>query len=153
MEEFTGHTCTNCPAGATEVERLDALYKEQLIPLSTHASAFAEPQPGYGGTGPDAFTSDYRTDAGEAYLGPLGVNALPGGLVSRIEGSALPDQTSKLTSGEWGAKIDAIIGEQAIANLSLVNYYDDSTKIYRVKVSIEWLTAHTGDLNLQLYTL
>jgi hypothetical protein len=154
MEEFTGHTCTNCPAGATEVERLAAKYAGELVPISIHASSFAKPKPGYcqNASFPDCFSSDYRTTAGEEYLAPLGIDGLPGGLVSRTEG-AVSGQTGKLTINTWAGVADNIIGTTPVANLSLVNYYDDSTKTFQVKVNIEWLSAHTGDFNLQVQLL
>ena len=155
MEEFTGHTCTNCPAGATEVERLIDLYGEELVAISVHASSFAKPRPGYCQITafPDCFSSDYRTEAGEEYLGPLGIDGLPGGLVSRSRGTADQSKTGKLSSTVWQTRVDEFIGEAAIANLSIANYYDDSTKTYQIRVGIEWLTAHSGDLNLQVQLL
>ena len=155
MEEFTGHTCTNCPAGASEVERLVGIYGNELVPISIHASSFAKPKPGYcqDGSFPDCFSSDYRTEAGEAYLGPLGIDGLPGGLVSRSRGTADDKVTGKLSSTVWETRILEYIGEAAIANLRLANYYDDSTKTYQVRVNIEWLSAHSGDLNLQVQLL
>ena len=41
LEEFTGHTCTVCPDGAREVERLLDVYGDSLIAVGVHAGTFA----------------------------------------------------------------------------------------------------------------
>ena len=63
MEEFTGHTCTNCPAAATEVDRLrNKKYGEKFIPIAMHATEpFAAPKAWPGAPG-GSYQSDHRTD-------------------------------------------------------------------------------------------
>jgi Outer membrane protein Omp28 len=43
VEEFTGVRCVNCPAGAAELENLQAIYGDRLVIVSIHTGDFAPP--------------------------------------------------------------------------------------------------------------
>jgi hypothetical protein len=148
MEEFTGHTCSNCPAAAVKVEDLRKNYGEKFIPIAIHATeAFAAPadRPG----APGGYQTDHRTDESLEYENEtaFGVAALPTGLVSRSKESINKDK--------WKAEADKIFSNPGAtqANILITNYFDDSSKTFKVSVDIEWLEAYTGDMNLQIQVL
>jgi len=64
VEEFTGARCVNCPAGSSELARLQGIYGDQLIIVAIHAGSFARPYP--------ESTEDFRTSEGDALLNYLG---------------------------------------------------------------------------------
>lgn len=153
MEEFTGHTCNNCPAAAAEIDRLkNKKYGKKFIPIAIHASDFAKPYddsnrpPGY----PDgSYTQDHRTDESLEYesVPVFEIAALPKGLVCRI-GRSLP-------VSKWVQECDAVYNNpgQTVANIHIQNFFDDSSKVFKVDVSIEWLVDYQGDMNLQVQVL
>lgn len=77
LEEFTGHTCVNCPAGHKKAADLQALYGDTLVVVAIHAGYTAEPVSG------TIFTADYRTEAGDALYSSFAVEGNPSGLVNR----------------------------------------------------------------------
>jgi len=64
VEEFTGTRCVNCPAGSSELARLQEVYGDQLIIVAIHAGSFARPYP--------ESREDFRTAEGDALLNYLG---------------------------------------------------------------------------------
>ncbi len=64
VEEFTGARCVNCPAGSSELARLQGIYGDQLIIVAIHAGSFARPYP--------ESREDFRTSEGDALLNYLG---------------------------------------------------------------------------------
>lgn len=144
LEEFTGHTCNNCPDGARRIEQLVGVYGDQLIPIAIHASnQFATPYPSG-----DKFRSDHRVEGGhgEIYLNDLNIGALPQGIVSRStrRGSQI---------NQWEPDFLAIKDDNPIASLKVTSLYSGSDTLVRVQIEVEWLIASTETYNLQLHLL
>ena len=57
LEEFTGHTCLNCPKAHKTMQELQQNMKDTLICMAVHCGIFAEP-------GDAPYTADYRTPMG-----------------------------------------------------------------------------------------
>lgn len=151
MEEFTGHTCTNCPAAATEIERLrKKVFGKKFIPIAIHATeTFAAPKD-LSGAPAGSYQTDHRTPESleyenESAFGVL--KGLPRGMVSRRGESVVKDK--------WKSECDKVFNNpgSTVANINIKNYFDDSTKIFQTRVSIEWLQAYSGDMNLQIQVL
>jgi hypothetical protein len=150
IEEFTGHLCTYCPDGSREIERLDSIYGDQLIPMSIHAGSFADVPAG--GNGFDAngdlimdYTTNFKTPAGDIYYTTFGVASNPAATVSRINNASITGLS------QWQIDIDAIKNDAPKASIGLSTLYDDSTRTVKAVVSTEWLSTETGTYNLQLY--
>ncbi|MFT6165405.1 MAG: hypothetical protein ACJAV5_000346 [Vicingaceae bacterium] len=144
LEEFTGHTCNNCPDGARRIEQLVGVYGDQLIPIAIHASnQFAVPY-----TTGDKYRSDHRVEGGhgEIYLNDLNIGALPQGIVSRStrRGSQI---------NQWESDFLAIKDDRPIASLKINSFYSGSDTLVRVQIEVEWLIASTETYNLQLHLL
>ena len=92
IEDFTGHTCSNCPAAARELEAIHELYGDQIIGMALHVSSFAAPWVGAG-----KFEYDFRTQWGNSWSNFFGISALPSGMVNRI---GYPNE-HKLGKDEW----------------------------------------------------
>lgn len=131
MEEYTGHYCSNCPQGAAEMQRLVGVYGEQIIPISLHAGdvTFNEPH-----TGSGSYETDFRTTAGDAYATLFQPFGLPSGMVSRRNaGTAIP-------FAQWEAEIITVIQDTTpLAEITITNTYNASTREVTVKVDTEWL--------------
>lgn len=137
IEEFTGQLCTFCPDGAREIERLDSLYGSQLIPISIHSGAFANPGNGA--------PNDFRTDAGTAYNSTFGVTGYPAGTVSRLNNAAIT------LNSQWQTDYLSISSGTPKVKIGMSVQYDDSTRAVRTLVTTEWLSTEPGTYNLQLY--
>ena len=80
LEDYTGHTCTNCPKAAKAAEELKDIYGDQLVILAWHVGYFAEPQGGN-------YALDLRTEQGAELNQRYDIDlaGLPKGMVNRIE--------------------------------------------------------------------
>ena len=143
IEEFTGHTCKECPEGAVEIERLAADHSPQVIAVAIHAGGFADPVGGI-------FTTDYRTEAGEDYLQFFNVEWYPSGMISRIG-----DGTTKMLGrDQWAPIVTGHITDLPPARIDLTNFYNDTTRYLRSQVSVEWLAdMSANEYKLQLYCI
>lgn len=134
LQEFTGHTCPNCPLGTKEMIRLDSVMGDQLIPVSIHAGSYATPNP----NNPDgSFSSDHRVKEiiEQDYLQKVGISAFPTGLIN--------NNGLQLIYKKWEAEINQIKDNTPVASLKITNLYNDSLKIIRSIISYEWF----DDLN------
>jgi hypothetical protein len=135
IEEFTGHTCNNCPDGAREVQRIDSIYKPQIIPVSIHAGAFAKPK-----NNPDSsYSTDFRTPEGEIYFGPAGFNVWgnPSAMVSRT----IMNGNKVLQKADWENAVVSIKSDVPQASVAVTNWYNDSLRCLKTKTSIKWLSS------------
>jgi len=102
IEDYTGHTCPNCPAAARELEAIHNIYGDKIIGIAIHASTgFAAPW-----TGSGKFEYDFRTKWGDDWDNFFNISnsGLPRGMVNR---SGYPN-SHKLGKNEW---LTAVITE------------------------------------------
>lgn len=145
LEEFTGHTCSQCPTGSLKIEQLLTTYGDQLIPVSIHAGFFAQPYAA--GTG--KFETDHRTDIGEAFnnFSLFAPASYPAGMVNRIE------LNNKITNGkdDWETIILQIQNDVPKVKLNITSLYNDSERIIKEIIGTEWLNTETSNYKLQVY--
>jgi thiol-disulfide isomerase/thioredoxin len=101
IEDFTGHTCPNCPDAARELEAIHAIYGDQIIGMALHVSkAFARPYPS---SQAPKFQYDFRTQWGKNWDDLFGISdvGLPGGMINRI---SFPDG-HRMGIGEWATAV------------------------------------------------
>jgi thiol-disulfide isomerase/thioredoxin len=79
LEDFTGHTCGNCPKATDIAKQLETTYKDQLIVMAIHAGPFADPTAEY--------PADFRTTAGTAIDQSFRVSRIgnPNGMINRVK--------------------------------------------------------------------
>lgn len=76
LEDYTGHTCLNCPKAHTIMKEMQETMKDTLICMAVHCGNFAEP-------GDAPYTADYRTAMGNYLASHFSVSGLPKGMISR----------------------------------------------------------------------
>lgn len=143
IEDFTGHTCPNCPKAATEIKSLENLYGEKVVAIALHVSAtFAEPQP-------PTYTADYRTAEGTAIDDFFNISSsgLPKGMINRkeIQGSPIVGFQS------WGAEVSSIINTPLEAWISMKNTYDDALNKVTTTLKIDFENSITDEIKLCVF--
>ena len=147
IEDFTGHTCGNCPLAAKEAKRLEGLYGKRVVIMGVHCSYFAKPKAS--GT---AFREDFRTAAGTALDDKFQVSSagLPKGIISRRRfGNSSVDV---LNSDAWEAKVAQIIAEPPVGiKIEMTPNYNAGTGLLSVGSVTTFQKAYEGQLKMAVY--
>lgn len=142
LEDFTGHTCNNCPASHKIADDLQTLYGKQLIVVAIHAGTFAVPRPA-------PFDYNFSTSEGEALFTYFGVSSNPIGMVNRIKqtnGSFLIDKGAFAT--EISKQIDSLSLEPD-AYIHLAPTFNSNDSTLSVATEVTFLTSQpSGKYNL-----
>jgi hypothetical protein len=143
VEDFTGHTCPNCPKAATEIKNLENLYGEKIVAMALHVSAtFAEPQP-------PTYQADYRTTEGTAIDDFFNISSsgLPKGMINRkeIQGSPIVGFQS------WGAEVSNSINLPLEAWISMKNTYDAALNKVTTNLKIDFESTINDEIKLCVF--
>ncbi|MCF8256308.1 MAG: Omp28-related outer membrane protein [Flavobacteriales bacterium] len=134
LEEYTGHTCGNCPRAAAELKSLICQWGDRVVPIAVHAGFFALPQPGS-----SMYAPDFRTPEGNAFNELFGNSAqgLPNGLVDRksIGGGYPQGHTS------WAAQVSAILALPPDALIDIQNTYSEASRTVNASIDISVVSA------------
>jgi len=142
LEDYTGHTCVNCPKAAVMAHDLKETYGDRLILIAVHAGYFASP------TASGDFTYDFRTTAGtewDTYFG-IGNVGNPNGMVDR---KGYPGNHVISPSG-WAGAISTALQETPLLDLVITNDYNEGTRNLAVKVTTTLLSAIDRNLKLNV---
>ena len=115
IEDFTGHTCPNCPDAARELEAIHAIYGDQIIGMALHVTkAFARPYPS---SQAPKFQYDFRTQWGKTWDDFFGISdvGLPGGMINRI---SYPDG-HRMGKDEWADAVALELKKDVAFNISI----------------------------------
>jgi hypothetical protein len=154
IEDFTGHTCPNCPPAAHKLDSLKAIYPEQIIGMAVHIDFFAipcPPNPQPLGALPGTFSEDFRTTENADYESIYGCSAwpYPNGLINRR-----PDPiNASLPTGIdfWASSAAILLADSMTAYIKINPTYSSSSGTLNVTVTGEFLCDTTGNYNIALY--
>ena len=78
LEDYTGHTCGNCPRAAEKAYELQEIYGDQLVIISVHAGFFSNTNTSY--------PSDFTSNTGDTWDNLFGNSNAgnPNGMVNRM---------------------------------------------------------------------
>lgn len=143
VEDYTGHTCGNCPYAADVLKGLECEWGDRVVPLAVHVGFFAEPQ-----NNPDgSFATDFRTPAGNQWNSEFGNSAqgLPNGLINRKpEGGSLPQSYTV-----WAAQVANLLALPAEATLSMTNTYSAGSRTVSTSIDVSAVTdMNSGPYNI-----
>jgi hypothetical protein len=159
IEDYTGHQCGNCPAGAIAAKGVEDANPGRVIVVSEHA--------GYGGISqyqrihtPDEpeypkYSRDFTNEAGLTYVTAIaGILGNPYGMVNRKPATGSSSTSPWIPYGQWQVNAENILQENNLrANIQMaVNYYDETDALF-VHVEAESKTALTGNYNLVVYAI
>ncbi len=145
IEDYTGHTCPNCPRAAEMLDTLISIYGSQIVPIALHVSDYARPE-----IHPDSsYNKDYRTVTGTDWDNEFQVSlvGLPHGLVSRLDHGT----SSFIKSySEWSTASASIASLAADVKLTIQNSYNTSTRVITSTVNSEFVNSLTGTYMLTI---
>lgn len=146
IEDFTGHTCGNCPEAAKTAKQLQDLYGEKIIIVGVHSGYFAKPST----TAGLKYKTDFRTIASEAYndLWKNDVAGNPNGFVNRsmaINNNIIIQPTS------WSQAIELLKDTLPDVKIDLDIVYDSSSRSLKTIAKSIALNDLSKKYNLVLY--
>ena len=141
VEDFTGHTCGNCPRAHEALQELHEQYGEQVIGVGIHIGWFAQ----VGG----AYTYDFRTAAGADIDAAFSIDGagLPQGMINRrtYQGNVL------IPHGSWSTFVGEILNEEAKAKITISNTYNSADSSFSSSITSVFLDDITDELSLVVY--
>lgn len=149
IEDFTGHTCPNCPRAARLVHDIDSTYPGKIVGIAIHVGGLAAPSAGHGGTTTSNFLADYRTKAGNDYetvFTPYAIG-LPQGMFNRRDFDAT-NLTHLKFYLNWNSYLSGIINDPSVVDLQLNINYDATNRKVCCAVRDSFLTSVTGTYKL-----
>lgn len=146
LEEYTGHKCPNCPAGAVYANNIDSIYGDTAIVVSIHGTNFATTNPGSG-----MYETDFNTEAGTTYINTFGIQGIPRGTVNRKD-----DGTNKpvlLSPTSWETEVKNQKTLPCDVKIDIKNWFSSSDKILKTNISSEWLNSGSSTYKLTVYII
>lgn len=154
IEDYTGHTCGNCPAAAVIAHDLKEANPGRVFVSSVHASPGSTFQDvNVEGEDEDwpKYSHEFRTEAGEDYVSDIGgFIGNPEGMINRKLNDA--EENWKF-SPFWAAAVEEIINssDPLLMNLQVkTNYYTESRGLF-VHVQSESIESLEGRYNLVVF--
>jgi len=136
LEDYTGHTCVNCPEAAVIAHNLKNIHGDRLVILSVHAGYFSEPYSS------GLYTYDFRTEAGNIWNQFYGIIFNPSGIINR---KGYPGNHI-VSPAAWTGKVSTALAEPPVIDLQLITTYDTESR----KLCSHVNTRFTTNLNINL---
>ncbi len=142
IEDYTGHTCGNCPKAAISADNLENTYHSNVIIIAVHAGFFAQP-------GAAPYTDDYRSTTGTDWDNFFGIGAAgnPNGMINRKD---YPTGNHIKAYSSWSTDVAPYINQPADAKLTLVPTYNASAKTLDMSVKTKFINALTNNYKLSV---
>jgi len=145
LEDFTGHTCTNCPAAATTAKGIEDANGGKVIVMSVHASTTS----GFQIPEPPELPIDHRTEAGNEYAQAMGISFNPAGTVNRnIYGGDYYTFDS-----DWNNLVNAELLTTPEINLQCQYNHFPATNGLFIHTEVEALANSTDNLGLLVFLI
>ena len=147
LEDYTGHTCTNCPAAAVIAKGLEDANPGRVFIASIHASIGNSFQT----ISPPEFTADYTTEEGDRYVNEIpSFFGNPSGTINR-QGGGLGNTIWFLSSAWTNTTNSSLGGGSLKANLQVqTNYYPQTRGLF-IHTECEFLTTLADEYALVIY--
>ncbi len=148
IEDYTGHTCTNCPAAAVVARTLENDNPGRVFVASIHASIGNSFQ----SLVPPEFTTDFTTEEGNTYVNEIpNFFANPSGTINRKQGGL--GGTHWYLSTTWASATNSALTETPKANLQVQYNYFPQTRGLFVHTESEFLTNLQDEYALVIYVV
>ena len=147
IEDYTGHTCGNCPTAAVILEGMVENSGGKIIGMAIHAGeTFAAPSP-------PSYPEDYRTAAGEAFDAQFGITSAgqPNGMINRRKNGNVYYAVPNTWSGQSNAILTG--APEADAHVAVKAYYDAGKNRIIAYVHAGFLEPMSGTYKLAAYVV
>lgn len=142
VEEFTGATCTNCPAARDQLKEISDANDHRLIVVAIHPNGVGQAKPVH-----DA-KYDFRTEKGtsikDIYYNDL--QGIPAAGFDRVK----VDGGSALLRTKWPAAIQARLDMGTPVNLELASKFDAASNKATIDVKVIYTQAMTDTPKITL---
>jgi len=144
LEDYTGHTCPNCPTAGKIASNLKEQYPGQVVVIAVHAGWFANTYPEPGAT--QLYDYDFRTAGGTDWDTYFLISATgnPNGMVNRVK----INNKYVIKKESWGGIIDTMVTKQPTMDLLVIADYNSSDRKICTHTQSTFLSS--VDLNLKL---
>ncbi|PLX07922.1 MAG: hypothetical protein C0598_12725 [Marinilabiliales bacterium] len=138
IEDYTGHTCVNCPSAAVTAHDIKSNCEERVIVIAVHAGYFAEPLEG------TDFDYDFRTPTGNIWNDYFGIVSNPNGLVNRMNN----DGNYIIPPGQWAAEATKLLSQNAPVDIEINNEFNATDNKLKTTINANFIDALSGNYNL-----
>lgn len=139
VAEFTGHRCSNCPAGHRLLNTLSGIYGDTLVAMCMHAGSQSAP------TG--KFPANFRTDEGSELFNDFHVSSIP----CAIFNLSPYDGAEVVGTDKWAQAADFFSRLPAVAAIQMINEFSGSTLTAHTKTT--FLSEYANPVKLALYVM
>lgn len=144
LEDYTGMRCVNCPLAAKIVMQLTQEYNHNIIPVSIHAGAYADP----------IQNKDLRCADGVAYYEYFnknhGMELFPSGVFDRTKyNGSMVSSDYKV----WRTIFMEKAAQETPVEVNLTCTYDATKRSVKITTDVELLDDVAGQIALQLWIL
>ena len=155
LEDYTGHTCGNCPKAADAAEAVVQLYNDRVVVLGVHAGFFSIPVPPAplpSGAPQGSYSMDFRTTEGTLWDNPqnFGISTVgnPNGMVNRktFNGNRV------VSYSNWASAVQTILNDSADIGTKIFTGYNSTTRAVNITVRGKFYNANITN-NLKLVVL
>lgn len=139
LEDYTGHTCGNCPAAADVAHQLAVKYGDTLVVLAVHAGFFAKVKlPEY----PASYTTTAGNDWDATFIGNAGN---PNGMTNRknYAGNGVVNKETK-----WPTTVSLALKDPMVVRLDLETKYDTIVRSLSTNIKAKFLSSYPNGTKL-----
>ncbi len=142
VEEFTGATCTNCPAARDFLSDISKNNDNRLIVMGIHPFGIGQANPVHDSK------YDMRTEKGTSIMNAYysDIQGIPAAGFDRVKVNGV----SALLKLKWADAINNRLAEPSPVNIELKSSVDESTRKGTVEVKITYTEAIAGSHKLSL---
>lgn len=134
FDEYTGHTCTNCPSAHDKVTQLLTQYKDTLVAVCIHAGDLAQTYDGL-------FSYDFTTEVGNQLYNDFGITAYPIAIINR--------SGSPITKPQWDSELGNA-DTTVYSAIQIINQYDATHQKLKVNTKTTMLRDYAQPVQLSL---
>lgn len=152
IEELTGASCTNCPAGTKQLREFDSLNPGRIVITALHSGFLTEPPAGalYDFRNPDA-------DALKLFFNE-GDPGKPSATFDRIPATSGTSAGKYFilrgqTGTDWTTTLPALLAKTTPVNIHLESAYNGTTGNVEVKIKLAFTADVTDQLAVSLFVL
>ncbi len=145
LEDYTGHTCVNCPRAGLIAHDLKTQYQDSLVVIAVHAGYYAKPS-----ASNPVWAYDFRTPEGTTWddFFKVGLIGNPNGMVSR---KGYPANQQVLSPPAWANAVKNTVSEAPLMDLQLITEYNAAEDKLCIHTKTSFLQAVSGrSLNISL---